>query len=80
MEYRISEVNPKIQPNAYKIGDRWCLEWSVEKENEALYFVRFFKRKINASIYLARLKDNQIPWHTQMRFCRERKSKKPTGS
>ena len=80
MEYRISEVDSKTQPNAYENGERWYLQWSVEKENETLSFARFFKRKINASIYLARLKDNQIPWHTQMRFCRERKSKKPDGS
>ena len=80
MEYRISGVDPKTQPNAYKSGDRWHLEWSVEKENETLYFIRFFKRKINASIYLARLKDDQIPWHTQMRFCWKRESKKPAGS
>ena len=80
MEYRISGVDPKTQPNAYKNGDMWYLQWSVEKENETLRFARFFKRKINASIYLARLKDDQIPWHTQMRFCWERKSKKPVGS
>ena len=80
MEYTISEVDPKTQPNAYKNGKRWCLQWNIEKENEILYFVRFFKRKINANIYLARLKDNQIPWHTQMRFCRERASKKSASS
>ena len=80
MEYIIKKVDPKIQPNAYKNGSKWYLQWIVEKENETLYFGRFFKRKINASIYLARLKDDQIPWHTQMRFCWKRESKKPVSS
>jgi len=80
MEYRISKVDSKTQPNAYKNGDNWYLQWDVEKENETLRFARFFKRKINASIYLARLKDDQISWHTQMRFCRERASKKSASS
>jgi len=64
----------KIYPSEKSPGV-WNIMWVYEKEDETFYFFRQFRRRTNAMIYLARLKDNQISEQQQLRFLKEREKK-----
>ena len=64
MEYELSQRQNK-----------WLLGWTYETKDETLLFGRAFKRRHNALVFLARLKDNQIGLDQMLRWLVKRESK-----
>ena len=59
---------------------KWAVLWHFETNDDLCHCEREYKRKHNAMIFLARLKDNQFSMQQQFRWCFERESKKPADS
>ena len=74
-----------MKPTYYKIDQYkdtkdWSVVWSFETNGDICWCGRRYKRKSNAMIFLARLKDDQFSMQQQFRWVRERKKKEETGS
>ena len=65
MEYQLGQLK----------GGEWYVLWSFETNGDICRCQREYKRKTNAMIFLARLKDGHYSMQQQFKWCRERKGK-----
>ena len=70
MEYIIDQLD----------SGEWQVRWGFATNGDLIYCQRIYKRKHNAMIFLARLKDGHFSTQQQFRWCYKRESKKSAGS
>ena len=58
----------------------WQVRWYFYTNGDTIFCQRTYKRKHNAMIFLARLKDGHFSTQQQFRWCYKRESKKSAGS